>query len=55
MICILIFQEIDDRMTEMYIKETCEAAIIVTFHPATAICINIQEMEDSGGVWIYFI
>lgn len=55
MICVLIFQEIDDRMTEMYIKETCEAAIIVTFHPATAICINIQEMEDSGGVWIYFI
>lgn len=55
MICVLIFQEIDDRMTEMYIKETCEAAIIVTFHPATAICINIQEMEDSGGVWIYLI
>ncbi|PBC33819.1 Exosome complex exonuclease RRP46 [Apis cerana cerana] len=42
--------KIDDRMTEMYIKETCEAAIIVTFHPATAICINIQEMEDSGGM-----
>lgn len=48
---LLIFQEVDDRMTEMYIKETCEAAIIVTFHPATAICINVQELEDSGGVW----
>lgn len=48
---LLIFQEVDDRMTEMYIKETCEAAIIATFHPATAICINIQELEDSGGVW----
>lgn len=44
----------DDRLTEMYIKETCEAAIIVTFHPATAICINIQELEDSGGVWFTF-
>ena len=42
--------KVDDRMTEMYIKETCEAAIIVTFHPATAICINIQELEDSGGL-----
>ncbi|CAL7950052.1 unnamed protein product [Xylocopa violacea] len=42
--------KVDDRMTEMYIKETCEAAIIVTFHPATAICINIQEVEDSGSI-----
>lgn len=42
--------KVDDRMTEMYIKETCEAAIIVTFHPATAICISIQELEDSGGL-----
>ncbi|XP_076233844.1 exosome complex component Rrp46 [Calliopsis andreniformis] len=42
--------KVDDRLTEMYIKETCEAAIIVTFHPATAICINIQEVEDSGGL-----
>ncbi|CAK9814023.1 Exosome complex component RRP46 [Anthophora quadrimaculata] len=42
--------KVDDRMIEMYIKETCEAAIIVTFHPATAICINIQELEDSGGI-----
>ncbi|KAF3424063.1 hypothetical protein E2986_05214 [Frieseomelitta varia] len=42
--------KVDDRMTEMYIKETCEAAIIVTFHPATAICINVQELEDSGGM-----
>ncbi|KZC06535.1 PREDICTED: exosome complex component RRP46 [Dufourea novaeangliae] len=42
--------KIDDRMTEMYIKETCEAAIMVTFHPATYICINVQELEDSGGL-----
>ncbi|XP_076665637.1 exosome complex component Rrp46 [Andrena cerasifolii] len=42
--------KVDDRMIEMYIKKTCEAAIIVTFHPATAICINIQELEDSGGL-----
>ncbi|KOX76988.1 Exosome complex component RRP46 [Melipona quadrifasciata] len=42
--------KVDDRMTEMYIKETCEAAIIVTFHPASAICINVQELEDSGGM-----
>ncbi|XP_053984647.1 exosome complex component RRP46 [Hylaeus anthracinus] len=42
--------KVDDRMTELYIKETCEAAMIVTFHPATAICINVQELEDSGGL-----
>ncbi|XP_031833544.2 exosome complex component Rrp46 [Nomia melanderi] len=42
--------KVDDRMTEMYIKETCEAAIMVTFHPATSICINVQELEDSGGL-----
>ncbi|XP_076659812.1 exosome complex component Rrp46 [Halictus rubicundus] len=42
--------KVDDRMTEMYIKETCEAAIITTFHPATSICINVQELEDSGGL-----
>ncbi|XP_017766963.1 PREDICTED: exosome complex component RRP46 [Eufriesea mexicana] len=42
--------KVDDRMTEMYINETCKAAIIVTFHPATSICINIQELKDSGGM-----
>ncbi|XP_076637754.1 exosome complex component Rrp46 [Colletes latitarsis] len=42
--------KVDDRMTELYIKETCEAAIITTFHPATAICISIQELDDSGGL-----
>lgn len=42
--------KVDDRMTELYVKETCEAAIIVTLHPASAISINIQELEDSGGL-----
>lgn len=41
-------------MTEMYIKDTCEAAIITTFHPATAIRISVQELEDSGGVSLLF-
>nr|XP_033338332.1 exosome complex component RRP46 isoform X1 [Megalopta genalis]XP_033338333.1 exosome complex component RRP46 isoform X1 [Megalopta genalis] len=42
--------KVDDRVTEMYIKETCEAAIITTFHPATSICVNVQELDDSGGL-----
>ncbi|KAG7202737.1 hypothetical protein KM043_009911 [Ampulex compressa] len=42
--------KVNDRMTEFYIKQSCEAALIVTFHPSTAICINVQEVEDSGGL-----
>ncbi|XP_015589164.1 exosome complex component RRP46 [Cephus cinctus] len=41
---------VDDRMREQIIKETCEAALIATLHPGTAICINVQELQDSGGL-----
>jgi len=41
---------VDDRLIETYIKETCESAILVSFHPNTIVCINLQEMQDSGGV-----
>ncbi|KMR04919.1 exosome complex component rrp46-like protein [Lasius niger] len=42
--------KIDDRLIETYIRETCESAILVAFHPNTMVCINLQEMQDSGGV-----
>ncbi|KAL6256087.1 hypothetical protein P5V15_013322 [Pogonomyrmex californicus] len=42
--------KIDDRLIETYIKETCESAVLVSFHPNTMVCINLQEMQDSGGL-----
>ncbi|XP_071643410.1 exosome complex component RRP46 isoform X2 [Temnothorax longispinosus] len=42
--------KVDDRLIETYIKETCESAILVSFHPNTMVCINLQEMQDSGGL-----
>lgn len=50
-----IISEVDDRLIETYIKETCESAILVSFHPNTMVCINLQEMQDSGGVRFRFI
>lgn len=52
--CLLIVSEVDDRLIETYIKETCESAILVSFHPNTMVCINLQEMQDSGGVKSHF-
>lgn len=37
-------------MVELYVKESCEAGIIVMLHPGTAISINVQEIQDNGGV-----
>lgn len=45
----------DDRVIETYIKETCESAVLVSFHPNTMVCINLQEMQDSGGVSFYIM
>ncbi|XP_070156526.1 exosome complex component RRP46 isoform X5 [Polyergus mexicanus] len=42
--------KIDDRLIEMYIRETCESAILVAMHPNTMVCINLQEMQDFGGL-----
>jgi len=49
------FLEVDDRLIETYIKETCESAILVSFHPNTMVCINLQEMQDSGGVRVFCV
>uniref|UniRef100_A0A0C9RXY7 EXOSC5_0 protein n=1 Tax=Fopius arisanus TaxID=64838 RepID=A0A0C9RXY7_9HYME len=46
---------IDGRVKELYIKETCESTLMIVLHPGTAISINLQEMEDSGGVRKIFI
>lgn len=45
-----IISEVNDRLIETYIKQTCESAILVSFHPNTMVCINLQELQDSGGV-----
>ncbi|EZA51873.1 hypothetical protein DMN91_013017 [Ooceraea biroi] len=42
--------KVDDRLIETYIKETCESTILVSFHPNTMVCINLQELQDSGGL-----
>ncbi|KAH0947073.1 hypothetical protein HN011_008910 [Eciton burchellii] len=42
--------KVDDRLIETYIKETCESSILVSYHPNTMVCINLQEMQDSGGL-----
>ncbi|XP_012524999.1 exosome complex component RRP46 [Monomorium pharaonis] len=42
--------KVDDRLIETYIKETCESAVLISFHPNTMVCINLQEMQDSGGL-----
>ncbi|XP_043273040.1 exosome complex component RRP46 [Venturia canescens] len=41
---------IEDRSKELYIKETCESSLITALHPSTSISINIQEMQDAGGL-----
>ncbi|XP_033216881.1 exosome complex component RRP46 isoform X2 [Belonocnema kinseyi] len=41
---------INDRLKELYIKDSCEAALIATLHPGSLISINIQELQDSGGI-----
>ncbi|KAF7386193.1 hypothetical protein HZH68_013325 [Vespula germanica] len=42
--------KIDDRMIELYVRESCEPAIIVMLHPGSAICINIQEIQNKGSL-----
>lgn len=42
-------------MKELYIKETCESTLITSLHPGTSISINTQEMQDDGGVSIFYI
>lgn len=44
-----------ERYRESLIKQTCEAALLVNMYPRDLISINIQEMQDSGGVSIIFL
>ncbi|OXU18502.1 hypothetical protein TSAR_012052 [Trichomalopsis sarcophagae] len=41
---------IDDRFVELYVRDTCEGAILTSLHPAATISINIQELQDCGGL-----
>lgn len=40
---------VQDRLKESIIKNTCEAALVSTLHPRTAINIILQEVQDCGG------
>lgn len=42
--------QVADRFKEHLIRGTCESALIPTLYPRTAISIQLQEMEDNGGV-----
>lgn len=39
-----------DRLVEQIIRQTCETALLPTLHPRTAITVQLQEMEDGGGL-----
>jgi exosome complex component RRP46 len=41
---------VTDRLKEKIIRNTCNSALLATLHPRTAVSIQIQEMEDRGGV-----
>ncbi|XP_077285232.1 exosome complex component Rrp46 [Arctopsyche grandis] len=39
-----------ERLRESMVRQTCESALLVSLHPRDAVSINIQEMQDSGGL-----
>ena len=39
-----------DRAREKLICDTCQAAILATLHPRTAILVVVQQMQDSGAL-----
>lgn len=41
---------VNDRLLESLIKSTYESAILTGLHPRTCISIQIQEMQDQGGL-----
>lgn len=41
---------VSDRFKESVIRSTCEGALISVLYPRTAISIQLQELEDNGGV-----
>lgn len=40
---------------ELYVRDTCAGAIMSSLHPASTITINIQELQDCGGVSFFII
>lgn len=41
-----------ERLRETILKQICDSAIIIALHPRTTISVNIQELQDFGGVSI---
>lgn len=41
---------IRDKMRETVIKDTCEAALLSAMHPRTMVSVQLQELDDRGGV-----
>ncbi|KAJ8673835.1 hypothetical protein QAD02_005097 [Eretmocerus hayati] len=41
---------ISDRLMEMYVRDTCESAILTSMHPVSTISVNVQELQDCGGL-----
>lgn len=41
---------IRDKMRETVIKDTCEAALFSAMHPRTMVSVQLQELDDRGGV-----
>ncbi|XP_043473734.1 exosome complex component RRP46 [Leptopilina heterotoma] len=41
---------VNGRVMEKYIKDSCESAIMTTLHPGASVSINVQELQDSGGI-----
>ncbi|CAG9859994.1 unnamed protein product [Phyllotreta striolata] len=39
---------IEDRMHESIIRNTCEASLVASLHPRTAVLVAIQELQNSG-------
>lgn len=46
---------IRDKIRETMIKDTCEAALLSALHPRTLISIQLQELDDRGGVSVTVI
>lgn len=41
---------VTDRLVEQIVRQTCETALLTVLHPRTAITMQLQEMEDRGGL-----
>lgn len=39
-----------DRLFEQIVRQTCESALLTVLHPRTAVTVQLQEMEDRGGL-----